>query len=271
MTAVQVAAYELSVAVGGGFAGRGVLSATPPISPSLISPKARRRKRSQRTRPSTRSIRRSPGLLEVDVATGGTITAYPAAALKCKMLRLMGTLGADAQVVVPDNRTRYFVAAIGGSSSATPTSRSVDSRSPSQSRRRGGDVSGCTPGRPRPPRARLRYRTAAPGTSLQPALPAPRSWSRAWTWSLLRLDSDATFDASVWAASECQSDTGEFKLQFLDGSGPDVGAAFTTSEFGPKLAPGWSDPSAAAPRLVRAKPGCRCSPQPFRLERQPRL
>ena len=49
------------------------------------------------------------GLLEVDVSAGGTITVDPAAALACKMLRLTGTLAADAEVVVPDNRKPYFV------------------------------------------------------------------------------------------------------------------------------------------------------------------
>ena len=49
------------------------------------------------------------GLLEVDVSAGGTITVDPPAALKCKMLRLTGTLAADAEVVVPDNRKPYFV------------------------------------------------------------------------------------------------------------------------------------------------------------------
>ena len=49
------------------------------------------------------------GLLEVDVSAGGTITADPAAARKCKMLRLTGTLAAGAEVVVPDNRKPYFV------------------------------------------------------------------------------------------------------------------------------------------------------------------
>ena len=49
------------------------------------------------------------GLLEVDVSAGGTITVDPAAALQCKMLRLTGTLAADAEVVVPDNRKPYFV------------------------------------------------------------------------------------------------------------------------------------------------------------------
>ena len=49
------------------------------------------------------------GLLEVDVSAGGTITVDPAAALACKMLRLTGTLTADAEVVVPDNRKPYFV------------------------------------------------------------------------------------------------------------------------------------------------------------------
>ena len=47
------------------------------------------------------------------------------------------------------------------------------------------------------------------------------------------LDAGATFDASVWAASEYQSDTGELKLQFLDAAGADVGSVFTTGEFGP--------------------------------------
>jgi hypothetical protein len=49
------------------------------------------------------------GLLEVDVSAGGTITVDPAAALKCKMLRLTGTLAANTEVVVPDNRKPYFV------------------------------------------------------------------------------------------------------------------------------------------------------------------
>jgi len=47
------------------------------------------------------------------------------------------------------------------------------------------------------------------------------------------IDSNATFDASVWAASQFQSDTGELKLQFLDASGADLGSLFTTGEFGP--------------------------------------
>jgi hypothetical protein len=49
------------------------------------------------------------GLLEVDVSAGGTITVDPAAALACKMLRLTGTLAADAEAVVPDNRKPYLV------------------------------------------------------------------------------------------------------------------------------------------------------------------
>jgi hypothetical protein len=49
------------------------------------------------------------GLLEVDVSVGGTITVDAPAALKCKMLRLTGTLAANAEVVVPDNRKPYFV------------------------------------------------------------------------------------------------------------------------------------------------------------------
>jgi hypothetical protein len=49
------------------------------------------------------------GLLEVDVSAGGPITVDSAAALACKMLRLTGTLAADAEVVVPDNRKPYFV------------------------------------------------------------------------------------------------------------------------------------------------------------------
>ena len=49
------------------------------------------------------------GLLEVDVSAGGTITVDPAAALACKMLRLIGTLAADAEIVVPGNRKPYFV------------------------------------------------------------------------------------------------------------------------------------------------------------------
>jgi hypothetical protein len=56
------------------------------------------------------------GLLEIDVSTGGTITLDPAAALACKMLRLTGTLTADAEVVVRNNRKPYFVhnATVGG-------------------------------------------------------------------------------------------------------------------------------------------------------------
>jgi hypothetical protein len=49
------------------------------------------------------------GLLEVDVSAGGTITVDPAAALGCKMLRLTGTLAADAEAVIPDNPKPYFV------------------------------------------------------------------------------------------------------------------------------------------------------------------
>jgi hypothetical protein len=49
------------------------------------------------------------GLLEVDVSAGGTVAVDPAAALKCKMLRLTGTLAANAEAVVPDNRKPYFV------------------------------------------------------------------------------------------------------------------------------------------------------------------
>jgi hypothetical protein len=49
------------------------------------------------------------GLLEVDVSAGGTVTVDTAAALKCKMLRLTGTLAADAELVVPGNRKPYFV------------------------------------------------------------------------------------------------------------------------------------------------------------------
>jgi hypothetical protein len=49
------------------------------------------------------------GLLEVDVSTGGTITPDPAGALRCKMLRLTGTLAADAEVVVPSNKKPYFL------------------------------------------------------------------------------------------------------------------------------------------------------------------
>jgi hypothetical protein len=49
------------------------------------------------------------GLLQVDVSAGGTITVDPAAALSCKMLRLTGTLAADAEVVVPNNRKPYLV------------------------------------------------------------------------------------------------------------------------------------------------------------------
>jgi hypothetical protein len=49
------------------------------------------------------------GLLAVDVSAGGTITVAAAAALKCKTLRLTGTLAANADVVVPDNRKPYFV------------------------------------------------------------------------------------------------------------------------------------------------------------------
>jgi hypothetical protein len=49
------------------------------------------------------------GLLELDVSAGGTITVDPAAAVTCKMLRLTGTLAADAEAVVPDNPKPYFL------------------------------------------------------------------------------------------------------------------------------------------------------------------
>jgi hypothetical protein len=49
------------------------------------------------------------GLLEVDISPGGTITVDPAAAIKCKLLRLTGTLAAEVEVVVPDNPKPYFV------------------------------------------------------------------------------------------------------------------------------------------------------------------
>jgi hypothetical protein len=49
------------------------------------------------------------GLLQVDVSAGSTITVDGTAARKCKMLRLTGTLAADAEVVVPDNRKPYFL------------------------------------------------------------------------------------------------------------------------------------------------------------------
>ena len=49
------------------------------------------------------------GLLEVNVSAGGTITPDPADALTCKLLRLTGTLAADAEVVVPSNKKPYFL------------------------------------------------------------------------------------------------------------------------------------------------------------------
>jgi hypothetical protein len=49
------------------------------------------------------------GLLEVDVSTGGMITPDPADAVRCKLLRLTGTLAADAEVVVPSNKKPYFL------------------------------------------------------------------------------------------------------------------------------------------------------------------
>ena len=49
------------------------------------------------------------GLLEVDVSAGGTITVDPTAALGCKLLRLTGTLAAEAEVVVPASRKPYLV------------------------------------------------------------------------------------------------------------------------------------------------------------------
>jgi hypothetical protein len=63
------------------------------------------------------------GLLEVDVSAGGTTTVDPAAALSCKMLRLTGTLAADAEVVVPNNRKPYLVhnATAGGFAVAVKT------------------------------------------------------------------------------------------------------------------------------------------------------
>jgi hypothetical protein len=49
------------------------------------------------------------GLFELDVSGGGTITVDPAAARKCKMLRLTGTLAADAEVILPTNKKPYLV------------------------------------------------------------------------------------------------------------------------------------------------------------------
>jgi hypothetical protein len=67
------------------------------------------------------------GLLEVDLSAGGTIPADPGAARKCKMLRLTGTLAADAEVIVPDNRKPYFVhnATAGGFAVTVRTSAGV--------------------------------------------------------------------------------------------------------------------------------------------------
>jgi hypothetical protein len=81
----------------------------PRTSRPSTSCRARRRRRSPPTRPSIALDEAIAGLLEVDVSAGGTITVDPAAALQCKMLRPTGTLAADVEVVVPDDRKPYFV------------------------------------------------------------------------------------------------------------------------------------------------------------------
>jgi hypothetical protein len=233
------------------------------------------------------------GLLEVDVSAGGAITINPASALQCKMLRLTGTLAADAEVVVPDNRKPYFVhnataggfavtvrttagasAAVGASPDNTavaycdgidvlaisagtagggggagalielgdtdiaPRSIAVALANPGAE---AGDTSGwtttgawdagTTEGTIAAPHSGSFYFSATGGTD--PAVLEQTVDLLAQGFSPAELDSGATFDAGVWAASEYQSDTGELKLQFLDAAGADVGSVFTTGEFGP--------------------------------------
>ena len=232
------------------------------------------------------------GLLEVDVSAGGTITVDPAAALLCKMLRLTGTLAADAEAVVPDNRKPYFVhnATAGGFGvtvrtaggagvivGASPDNTAVvycdgvDVLAISAGTAGGGgagalielgdtdialrsigvtlanpgaeagDTSGWTTtgtwdagtaeGTVVAPHGGSFYFSATGGTD--PAILEQTVDLITQGFTAAELDAGATFDASVWAASEYQSDTGELKLQFLDAAGTDVGSAFTTGEFGP--------------------------------------
>jgi hypothetical protein len=233
------------------------------------------------------------GLLEVDVSAGGTITVDTAAALACKMLRLTGTLAADAEVVVPDNRKPYFVhnataggfavtvrtsAGAGVAVGASPDNTAViycdgiDVLAISAGTAGGaggagalielddtdialrsialalvnpdaeaGDVSGWTTtgtweagtaeGTIAAPHGGSFYFSATGSTD--PAVLEQTVDLLAQGFTAAELDTGATFDARVWAASEYQSDTGELKLQFLDAAGADVGSAFTTGEFGP--------------------------------------
>ena len=234
------------------------------------------------------------GLLEVDVSAGGTITIDPTAALQCKMLRLRGTLAADAEVVVPDNRKPYFVhnataggfavtiktaagagvmvgaspdntavvycdgtdvlvisagTAGGGGGGAgalielgdtdiAPRSIAVALVNPDAET---GDTSGwtttgtweagTTEGTIAAPHGGSFYFSATGGTD--PAVLEQTVDLIAQGFTAAELDAGATFDVSVWAASEYQSDTGELKLQFLDAGSADVGTTFTTGEFGP--------------------------------------
>ena len=233
------------------------------------------------------------GLLEVDVSAGGTVTVDSVAALQCKMLRLTGTLAADAEVVVPDNRKPYFIhnataggfavtvrtaagagVAVGASPDNTavvycdgvdvlaisagtgggaggagalielgdtdiaPRSIAVTVVNPGAE---AGDTSGWTTtgtwdagtaeGTIAGPHGGSFYFSATGGTD--PAILEQTVDLLAQGFTAVELDTSATFDAGVWAASEYQSDTGELKLQFLDAAGADVGSAFTTGEFGP--------------------------------------
>jgi hypothetical protein len=233
------------------------------------------------------------GLLEVDISAGGTITIDPSGALQCKMLRLTGTLAADAEVVVPDNSKPYFVhnASAGGFAVTVRTATGagvVVGASPGNTAvvycdgsdvlaisagtadggagagalielgdtdialrsiavafvnagAEAGDTSGwtttgtweagTTEGTIAAPHGGSFYFSATGGTD--PAILEQTVDLIAQGLTAAELDTDATFDASVWAASEYQSDTGELKLQFLDATGAHVGSVFTTGEFGP--------------------------------------
>ena len=233
------------------------------------------------------------GLLEVDVSAGGTVAVDPAAALTCKMLRLTGTLSADAELVVPDNRKPYFVhnatadgfavtvrtaAGAGVAVGSSPDNTAVvycdgaDVLAISAGTAGGGagagalielgdtdialrsiavalvnpdaetgDVSGwattgtwdagTAEGTITAPHGGSVYFSATVGTD--PAILEQTVDLTFQGFTDAELDTGATFDAGVWAASEYQSDTGELKLQFLDAAGADVGSTFTTGEFGP--------------------------------------
>ena len=228
------------------------------------------------------------GLLEVDISAGGAVSVDTAAALLCKMLRLTGTLAADAEVVVPDNRKPYFVHNVtaGGFSVTIKTAAGAGvmvGASPDNTAavycdgtdvlviRAGtagdgasagalielgdtdialrsiavalvnpgaeaGDVSGWTTtgtwdagtaeGTIAAPHGGSYYFSATGGTD--PAVLEQIVDLLAQDFKAAELDAGATFNASVWAASEYQSDTGELKLQFLDAAGADVGSVFTT-------------------------------------------